>query len=139
MANLGSGDGTDYPLAIDIQTPPESASTVARAEVPNDLADAVIAIQKELGIEPSGSAIDVKSFLRKEHNIDGSHGGKDTVGTSTTVQTIGTGAKVFVTQATLAFLPGDLLLITSDADPIEPANPNKKSPVIVSLVEVISP
>lgn len=73
MANLGSGNGTDYPSNIDIQTPPESGATVARAEVPNDLAEAVIAIETELGIDPAGTEIDVKTFLRKEHNIDGTH------------------------------------------------------------------
>jgi len=74
MANIGSGGGTGYPSAIDTQSPPESGATLARSDVPNDLAAAVIAIETELGTNPSGSEADVKTFLQTEHDVDGSHG-----------------------------------------------------------------
>lgn len=74
MANIGGGGGTGYPSAIDTQNPPESGTTLARADVPNDLAAAVIAIETELGTNPAGTEENVKEFLQKEHELDGTHG-----------------------------------------------------------------
>ncbi len=73
MAELGSGSGSDYPTSIDTDANKESSSTSARANVPNDLAAAIIAIMTELGTDPAGSLATVKDFLQAEHNIDGTH------------------------------------------------------------------
>ena len=73
MAELGAGGGSGYPGALDTDSTPESSSTVARADVPNDLAAAVVAIQTELGTDPAGSLTDVKTNLQTEHGADGTH------------------------------------------------------------------
>ncbi len=73
MAELGAGGGSGYPGAIDTDTTQESTSTTARADVPNDLAAAIIAVQAELGINPAGSVATVVAFLQTEHSADGTH------------------------------------------------------------------
>lgn len=73
MSELGAGSGTSYPTALDTDNTTESTSTKARADVPNDLAAAVIAIETELGTDPAGSLSDVKTFLQTEHGTDGTH------------------------------------------------------------------
>ncbi len=78
MGDLGSGSGSSYPTALDTQSTPEvnspnAGKTKARAEVPNDLAGAVIAVETELGIDPAGTLTDVKTFLQTEHGVDGTH------------------------------------------------------------------
>lgn len=65
---LGSGSGTGYPGAIDTDTSvevdyPDPLATTARAAVPNDTNAAVIAIETELGINPSGAYDTVKARL----------------------------------------------------------------------------
>ncbi len=74
MANLGSGNGSGYPSTLDTQSPPESGATLARADVPNDFASAIIAVQTELGTDPAGTETNVKAYLEKEHMVDGTHG-----------------------------------------------------------------
>jgi hypothetical protein len=62
VAQLGSGSGTDYPDQIDTRqtwvnvanAAPDSASRVD-AELINDFAMAIVAIQNELGADPSGT------------------------------------------------------------------------------------
>lgn len=93
MAELGAGGGSGYPGALDTDSTPESSSTVARADVPNDLAAAVIAIQTELGTDPAGSLTDVKTNLQTEHGADGTHDNTK-VAMLAGAQTI-TGAKTF--------------------------------------------
>jgi len=74
MAELGAGSGTSYPSSLDVDNTVEvDASTTARADVPNDLAAAIIAVQTELGTDPAGSMTDVKTFLQTEHSADGTH------------------------------------------------------------------
>ena len=78
MGDLGDGTGTSYPAALDTDTNPEvnspsASKTKARAEVPNDLAAAVIAVQTELGTDPAGTLTDVKTFLQTDHDPDGTH------------------------------------------------------------------
>ena len=74
MAELGAGSGTSYPASLDVDNTVEvNASTTARADVPNDLAAAIIAVQTELGTDPAGSMTDVKTFLQTEHSTDGTH------------------------------------------------------------------
>jgi len=74
MAELGSGNGTDYPSALDTDNTLEvDGSTLVRADVPNDLGAAIVAIENELGTNPSGTVADVKSYLQIEHNTNGTH------------------------------------------------------------------
>jgi hypothetical protein len=74
MAELGAGSGTSYPSSLDVDNTVEvDASTTARADVPNDLAAAIIAVQTELGTDPAGSLTNVKTFLQTEHSADGTH------------------------------------------------------------------
>jgi hypothetical protein len=74
MAELGAGGGTGYPSVLDTDNTQESSSTTARSDVPNDLAAAIVAVQKELGTDPAGSLTTVKAFLQTEHDADGTHG-----------------------------------------------------------------
>jgi len=65
---LGAGDGTGYPAAIDTDTSvevdyPDPLATTARAAVPNDTNAAVIAMETELGISPSGAYDTVRARL----------------------------------------------------------------------------
>jgi hypothetical protein len=65
---LGAGSGTGYPAEIDTDTSvevdyPDPLATTARAAVPNDTNAAVIAIETELGINPSGAYDTVKARL----------------------------------------------------------------------------
>lgn len=74
MAELGSGNGTSYPAAIDVDNSVEAdGTTTARADVVNDLASAIIGVQGELGTNPAGSLTDVKTFLQTQHAADGAH------------------------------------------------------------------
>ena len=78
MSELGSGGGSSYPGSIDTDNTqevnsPNAGKTKARAEVVNDLAAAVVAIQTELGVDPAGTLTDVKTFLQAEHGTDGTH------------------------------------------------------------------
>lgn len=65
---LGAGGGTGYPSAIDTDTSvevdyPDPLATTARAAVANDTNAAVIAIETELGINPSGTYDTIKARL----------------------------------------------------------------------------
>ena len=78
MSELGSGSGSSYPGSLDTDSTleinsPNAGKTKARAEVPNDLAAAIIAVQTELGTDPAGTATNVKTFLQAEHATDGTH------------------------------------------------------------------
>ena len=78
MAELGAGSGSGYPGALDTNATvevdsPASGKTKARADVPNDLAASIIAVQTELGTDPAGSLTDVKTYLQTEHGADGTH------------------------------------------------------------------
>lgn len=78
MTELGSGSGSSYPGSLDSDSTlevdsPAAGKTKARANVPNDLAAAIIAIQTELGTDPAGSAATVKARLAVEHNDAGTH------------------------------------------------------------------
>ena len=78
MSELGSGSGSSYPGSLDTDdilevNRPNAGMTKARAEVPNDLAAAIIAVETELGTNPAGSLTDVKTFLQTEHGTDGTH------------------------------------------------------------------
>lgn len=78
MGELGSGSGSSYPSTLDTDNikevnDPSASRTKARAEVPNDLAAAVIAMETELGTDPAGTRADVKTFLQADHGTNGMH------------------------------------------------------------------
>lgn len=78
MGEIGSGTGSSYPAALDTNNTlevnsPNAGKTKARAEVPNDLGGAVVAIETELGTDPAGSVANVKTYLQTEHGADGTH------------------------------------------------------------------
>lgn len=74
IGNLGDGDGSNYPTAIDTQSPVETDGvTIARADVPNDLADAIKKIEGALGIAPAGGQATVVLRLSQGHNTYGAH------------------------------------------------------------------
>ena len=78
MAELGAGNGTDYPGTLDTDNilevnSPNAGKTRARAETINDANAALVAIETELGTDPAGSLTDVKTFLQTEHGADGTH------------------------------------------------------------------
>ena len=68
MSEIGSGNGTSYPTAVDTNATtevnsPSANKTKARAEVPNDHSSAIVAIETELGTLPKGTAATVKDRL----------------------------------------------------------------------------
>ncbi len=63
MPEIGSGNGTGYPAAIDSDITIEANTDYARIAVPNDLAAAVVAIETELGVAPSGAYATVVARL----------------------------------------------------------------------------
>jgi len=76
MGEIGSGGGSGYPAALDTNSSlevdsPAAGKTKARADVPNDLAAACVAIETELGTDPAGSLADVKTRLAVSINDDG--------------------------------------------------------------------
>lgn len=94
MSEIGSGSGSSYPGALDTDSTlevnsPNAGKTKARAEVPNDLAACIIALETELGTDPAGSLSDVKTFLQTEHGSNGAHTtniiSEKTAGTGVTV------------------------------------------------------
>lgn len=98
MAEIGAGNGSDYPGALDSNASLEynnsvSSRTKARAEVPNDLAAAIVAIETELGVDPAGTRSTVVSYLQQEHTTTGAHNDAYVVNVSGT-QTV-TGQKTF--------------------------------------------
>ena len=78
MAELGAGNGSGYPGSLDTNSvlevdSPAAGKTKVRADVPNDLAAAIIAIQTELGTDPAGTKSDVKTFFQADHQTSGRH------------------------------------------------------------------
>ncbi len=56
---LGSGSGSSYPTTLDTDSTVESNSTIARKDVPNDSNSAILKIETELGVNPSGGCDNV--------------------------------------------------------------------------------
>ena len=78
MAELGAGRGSSYPTSLDTNSvvevdSPATGKTKVRADVPNDLAAAIVAIQTELGTDPAGTKADVKTFSQVDHQTSGKH------------------------------------------------------------------
>lgn len=71
MAEIGAGSGTGYPAAIDSDVTQEANTDYARKAVPNDLAAAVVAIETELGIAPSGGYATVVARLNTVSHTSG--------------------------------------------------------------------
>lgn len=64
MSEIGQGRGSSYPNGLDTNNSLEQNDvTRARAEVPNDLASCIIAVQTELGTNPAGLCATVVSRL----------------------------------------------------------------------------
>lgn len=79
MAEIGTGGGSGYPSSKDtnnlIEYDHESANkTKVRANVVNDLAAALVAIEGELGTDPAGNQTDLKTRLAKSMAADGDVG-----------------------------------------------------------------
>ena len=71
---LGDGTATAYPTALDTNGSPEvDGTTEVRAAVPNDLASAIVAIETELGVVPSGAQATVDARISQAHNTYGAH------------------------------------------------------------------
>lgn len=71
MADLNDGS-TDYPSTLDSNTTeptgdPTDPTPIEGAKL------ACVAIETELGVDPAGSLVDVKTFLQTEHRTDGKH------------------------------------------------------------------
>src|SRR3990170_6131207 len=78
MGEIGSGNNSSYPGDLDTNSIPEVNSpavgkTKARKEPIEDLTDAMIKVETELGTDPAGSLINVKTFLQTQHQTDGTH------------------------------------------------------------------
>lgn len=99
MAQLGSGNGSDYPDSIDttqtwVNVPgaaPDSASRVD-AELVNDFAVAILALQTALGANPEGAFASVRARLDQMTTIEVA-GGK----TEATVPTTDDAAQLVAT------------------------------------------
>jgi hypothetical protein len=105
MAELGSGNGSDYPSTLDTDSSQETTSTSARADVPNDLAAAVVAIQGELGTDPAGVLTDVKTLLQKEHTTSGAHAFAVTTKSANYSASAATDTVILVSAAATITLP----------------------------------
>src|SRR3989337_2910391 len=78
MGEIGSGNNSSYPGELDTNSIPEVNSpavgkTKARKEPIEDLTDAMIKVETELGTDPAGSLTNVKTFLQTQHQTDGTH------------------------------------------------------------------
>ena len=77
-AEIGDGTGSVYPGSLDTNAQPEvnspaAGKTKARAEVVEDLASSIVALETELGVDPAGGKTTVVARLDTEHNSDGTH------------------------------------------------------------------
>lgn len=73
MADLGSGNASDYPTSLDTDPTPEVGTNNTNHLPIVSLSSAVIAIQTELGTDVAGSSTNLKTRLAVEHNNDGTH------------------------------------------------------------------
>lgn len=111
---LGSGGGTGYPGVLDtaetqVDSPSPSATVIDAANF-NDLAAAIIALQTELGVDPAGSATDLKTRLGVQHNADGTHSDitADTISATSTISATGniSGADFLIGGVSIALPTG---------------------------------
>ncbi len=73
MGELGAGLGSSYPTTLDTDASVEAndgeaSPTLARAEVPNDLADAIIKVETELGVLIKGNYATAKARIAAQTN-----------------------------------------------------------------------
>lgn len=73
MSEIGSGSGTSYPSSLDTDATIESTSTKVRKEWANDVTSAIVAMQNEMGTNPSGSVADVATRIAAQHHTNGNH------------------------------------------------------------------
>lgn len=141
MGQLGDGTGSTYPGTLDTAgtevDSPNVGKTKARADVPNDIYAAVVAVETELGTDPAGSLADVKTYLQTEHNTDGTHGTigslTATVATVTGATALNGGLTMDTNKFTVANTTGDTLIAgTLDVTGLDVDNSSGTySPVIV--------
>ncbi len=94
-AELGAGSGSDYPGALDTDFELETSTHDARADVPNDLAEAIVNIQNELGTDPAGASATV------DNRFDAIDSNFDNFVTTNTDQNI-SGKKTFEYESTFS-------------------------------------
>lgn len=77
MTQLGDGGGSGYPAEVDTSTveknDPDPNATVVDADKTNDITDAVIKIQTELGLDPAQAKATLLAWLQQQHGTDGKH------------------------------------------------------------------
>src|SRR3990167_6312844 len=78
MGEIGSGNGTVWPTALDVNAQPEvnspaAGKTKARKEVVEDLTAICLKLEEIIGTSPQGSLADVKTFLQTQHQTNGTH------------------------------------------------------------------
>lgn len=71
MGELGSGAGTGYPAALDTGATVETASDYVRLNWGTDVEAAIVAIEAELGIAPSGDYATVVARLNSVTHASG--------------------------------------------------------------------
>ena len=95
MANVTNTGTTGYPGVLDTRTSLTDgpAGSIIEANHPNGLGAAVLAIENELGTDPAGTAVDVKTRLNVSQNSDGTIKSSVIVATGST--TVGYSSGVF--------------------------------------------
>lgn len=62
-SELGTGGGSDYSSTLDTHNSPETSGSKAYYYKYNDLADAIVAVENELGLSPRGGYASVRARL----------------------------------------------------------------------------
>jgi len=92
MADLSAGNQSTYPSSLDTyDTPLVDNTNVARADVPNAIAGAIVNIENELGTNPAGTQNTLADFLDQEHGADGTHSTIESLTVSSSVTFAGNG------------------------------------------------
>ena len=71
MSEIGAGSGSGYPAALDSDATQETSNDYARIQYANDVAAAIVAVEAELGIAPSGGYATVVARLDTISNTAG--------------------------------------------------------------------
>jgi len=71
MGEIGSGDGTGFPAALDTGATAEVAIDYVRLAWGTDVEAAIVAIEAELGIDPAGPSATVVARLNMMSNATG--------------------------------------------------------------------
>lgn len=71
MGEIGSGDGSGFPAALDTGATAEVATDFVRLNWGTDVEAAIVAVQLELGTDPAGPSTNVKTRLNMLSNATG--------------------------------------------------------------------